>query len=220
MIVDDCPFGDLDYLKELLLLLTRLRKENHFSLMMQFHVLPLTRDEQIAPLMKSAGVQTLLMGFETVSDTSLQEENKGTTKADNIAAIQVCREFDILPYGYFVAGFDADSPDTVDEIFSFILEYQLVAQVLPMGVMDERTLDPYSFGATIFVSHRPKQMSPVQLQKRLLSGYQKIFAPTRFLTMKTLREKLYQSALGPSWKKWKPRVESHINYLTLLEKFN
>lgn len=223
MLVDDCAFGDAGHLLEILDRLAALRAERNFSLMMQFHVKPLIKDPDIAGLMKKAGVSTLLMGFESASDASLASENKGTRVADNLEAIGICRRRGIVPYGYFVAGFDSDDADGVRKIFDFICDNRLTGQVLPVGVMEApgrggRTLDPYSFGAAMKVSHIPKNMKPHELQKTLIDGYDRIYSLKRLPSMGA-REAVYGFFFSICYRAWRPGLLAHLNYLELLDRF-
>jgi len=230
MLVDDCAFGDAGYLKNILSQLAALRKKNNFSLMMQFHVLPLLKDPSLPELFKRAGVSTLLIGFESASDVSLRRERKGTTVNQNIKAIEICRRHGITPYGYFVAGFDSDSAESVKDIFNFISQHSLAAQVLPVGVMKTsgagsrsggpETLDPYSFGASMKVSHIPENMAPWVLQEILIEGYDRIYSFSRAAVMKTFREKLYNLFFSLCYRKWRPGLVKHLNYLKLLQRFS
>lgn len=230
MLVDDCAFGDMARLKKLLSGIAELRKNSRFSVMMQFHVKPLLKDPSIAVLMKKAGITTLMIGFESASDVSLSSENKGTTVAENIAAIKICRKFGIIPYGYFVAGFESDTENTVRDIFEFISAHKLVAQVLPVGVLEadadgvtvegaSKTLDPYSFGAAMKVSHIPSAMSPHKLQSILIEGYDRIYSFKRAAELLSAREAVYNLFFSICYRKWRPRLACHLNYLKLLARF-
>lgn len=230
MIVDDCAFGDTDRLKKLLSALAELRASSKFSVMMQFHVKPLLKDPAIGLLMKKAGITTLMIGFESASDASLKSENKGTTVAENIAAIEICREYGIIPYGYFVAGFDSDTESGVRDIFDFISAHKLVAQVLPVGVLEtdtdgvrvegaSKTLDPYSFGAAMKVSHIPRAMSPHKLQALLIEGYDRIYSFKRAAGLLSAREAVYNLFFSVCYRRWRPRLAAHLNYLKLLDRF-
>jgi len=230
MLVDDCAFGDMDHLKKLLSSLAELRARSKFSIMMQFHVKPLLKDPAIALLMKKAGITTLMMGFESASDASLNSENKGTTVAENIAAIKICRKYGIIPYGYFVAGFDADTESGIRDIFDFISAHKLVAQVLPVGVVEvdpdgvavegvAKTLDSYSFGAAMKVSHVPRAMSPHELQAVLIEGYDRIYSFKRAAGLLSAREAVYNLFFSICYRRWRPRLVAHLNYLKLLARF-
>lgn len=219
MVVDDCPFGDPAHLDRLLAIMADARRARPFGAMMQFHVLPLVRDPGLPARIAEAGIHTLLLGFESVSDRSLELERKGTTLADNRAAIRACRAAGLTPYGYFVAGFDGDDEAAVRGIFEFIEREGIAAQVLPMGVTDERTLDPFSFGATLFVSHRPARMSPARLQELLIDGCDRIWRPGRTMRMGGRRDALHQAAFALAWPRWRPALLRHLAYLRLLDRF-
>lgn len=220
MLVDDCPYGDKKALTSLLEAIAEVRQKNKFALYMQFHVKPLIEGKRLPELMKKAGVEMLLIGFETTNEESLKAQNKNITVADTLRAIDVCRKYNIVPYGYFVAGFDTDTLESIKKTFDFIIEHKLIAQLLPLGVMDSTTLDPFSFGATIFVSHKPAFTTPYALQKELNKGYERIFSLKRIPGMNSFKEALFQSAFCAAYKKWRPRLEKHLNYLKLLNKFN
>ena len=228
MVVDDCPFGDRKKLKELLREIANVRQEHKFSIQLQFHVKPLIEDEELVQLLVAAGTSMLLIGFETVSNESLASQNKNTTVEDNIKAIEICRRAGIVPYGYFVVGFETDTPEVVRSVFDFIIEQPLVGQVLPVGLMEGvdgargtdtpmSTLDVYSFGATVFVSHKHPTMSSAQLQRLLNEGYERIFAPSRILAMPTMGEKAAQFSYWMAHRRWRPLLRAHVDKLEAME---
>jgi radical SAM superfamily enzyme YgiQ (UPF0313 family) len=219
MLVDDCAFGNENKFPLLLKALAEVRKEKAFDLFLQFHVQPLVKNPGLTVLMKKAGVTTLLMGFETIHGPSLVSQNKKITKEQIIESLKICRKAKITPYGYFMAGFETDTCSCVNDIFNFIVEQKLIAQVLPMGVMDHSTLDPYSFGASMKVSLKPAFTSPCNLQKLLINGYNRIYSLKRLFFMPNIRESLFQIACAAAWKKWKKSLKSHAHYLELLDRF-
>jgi len=227
MLVDDCPFGDRQTFKELLRALAEVRRRTTFSLSLQFHVKPLSDDPELVDLLVAAGTTMLLLGFETVSDESLASQNKHTTVADNVAAIEACRRAGIIPYGYFVVGFETDTPAVVRSVFDFVVEKRLVGQVLPVGITSAGTaatgtdssmpsLDPYSFGATVFVSHRHPTMAPADLQRLLNEGYERIFALGRVWQVPTINEKAIQFGYWKAHRHWRPRLAAHVERLAAL----
>lgn len=220
MLVDDCPFGSIDHLEALLKRLESIRRRRKFYGLAQFHVAPLIRIPGIAESFARAGITTLMIGFETVDDSTLKAEGKGTTKEQIMKAIQICRKAGIVPYGYFMAGFDGDDETSVRSTFDFILEQRLVAQVLPMGIMPwdsngkpsplrDRVLDPFSFGASMKVSHRPLRMTPESLQGELNSGYRRIYSWSRLFSMPTAREAAYQAMFSLAFGGWRKSLEDH-----------
>ena len=228
MVVDDCPFGDRNKLKELLREIAKVKKEHNFSIQLQFHVKPIIEDAELVELLVAAGTSMLLIGFETVSNEALASQNKNTTLEENIKAIEVCRKAGIVPYGYFVVGFETDTPEVVQSVFDFIIDQPLVGQVLPVGLMEGvdgargtdtpmTTLDVYSYGATVFVSHKHPTMSSAQLQRLLNEGYERIFAPSRIFAMPTMGEKAAQFSYWMAHRRWRPLLRAHVDRLAALE---
>ncbi|PKK90310.1 MAG: hypothetical protein CVV64_10105 [Candidatus Wallbacteria bacterium HGW-Wallbacteria-1] len=239
MLVDDCPFGNMAIFSNLLKEFQHKRKSRKFDLLMQFHIRPILENPEILKSMRQAGVTTLLLGMETTSAKSLESQAKGTKPEDHLKVLQQCRNNGITPYGYFMAGFETDTPETIISVFDFIIKNRMVAQVLPMGIMSPemagctiqspsirwtdsrmKSLDPFSFGASMKVSHRHPLISPPELQKMLIAGYDRIYSWKRVFTMSSAREMVYQSLFSLAWRKWRKGLLTHLNYLRLLHNFS
>ncbi len=223
MLVDDCLFGDLDWTKELLRRLTHACRGHDVSFSTQFHVQP-TADDELMRLFREARFTSLALGFETTSQTTLNSERKGTTTAQNDHAVEQCRRYGIVPYGYFVVGFDTDDEQTVNDVFRYIYDRRLMAQVLPVGLMcrDEdgnptleasRILSETSFGATVFVSHRPSRMSASRLQTLINHGYERISSLRRLAHFQTAYERLFLFGLNRCFAVWRPLMQHHVTWL-------
>ncbi|HBC75666.1 MAG TPA: hypothetical protein DC017_12610 [Candidatus Wallbacteria bacterium] len=129
-----------------------------------------------------------------------------------------------------MAGFDADTESGIRDIFDFISAHKLVAQVLPVGVVEvdpdgvavegvAKTLDSYSFGAAMKVSHVPRAMSPHELQAVLIEGYDRIYSFKRAAGLLSAREAVYNLFFSICYRRWRPRLVAHLNYLKLLARF-
>ena len=167
---------------------------------------------------------SLAIGFESVSQRSLDHERKGTTVEANDRAIEQCRRFGIVPYGYFVVGFDTDEEADVVRGFEYICERGLIAQVLPVGIMNrdefgeptpdaDRVLSDTSFGATVFVSHRPRLISAVRLQQLINAGWKRISSLFRLTRMHTRYEREFLFGQHRCFQVWEPAMERHIEIL-------
>lgn len=228
MLADDCLFADLDATKELLRrIIHAIRDRGDVRFSLQFHVQP-TADDELMRLFKAARVSSLALGFETVSAESLDSQLKGTTPEQNDAAIDQCRRFDIVPYGYFVAGFDTDTEETVQNVFAFIREKRLIAQVLPVGLMSRdpfgrttpeapRSLSDTSFGATVFVSHLPARMHAWRLQQLINTGHDTITSLRRLPQFGTAYERAFLFGQARCYSVWKPAMEAHVEHLRRLD---
>ncbi|HNV72528.1 MAG TPA: radical SAM protein, partial [Candidatus Ozemobacteraceae bacterium] len=223
MLVDDCLFGNLDWTKELLRRIAHTCQGHDVSFSTQFHVQP-TADDELMRLFREARFTSLALGFETTSQTTLNHERKGTTTTQNDQAIEQCRRFGIVPYGYFVVGFDSDDELTVRDVFQYIYDRRLMAQVLPVGLMsrDEdgnptpdagRILSETSFGATVFVSHRPARLSASQLQMLINRGYQRISSLRRLGHFSTAYERRFLIGLNRCLAIWHPLMQHHVTWL-------
>lgn len=223
MLVDDCLFADLDWTKELLRRIEHATRGHEVSFSAQFHVQP-TADHELMDLFRKARFTSLAIGFESVSQASLDHERKGTTVSDNDLAIEQCRKFDIVPYGYFIVGFDTDTPETVSRVFQYIMDRKIIAQVLPVGIMNrdedgnptpeaDRVLSDTSFGATVFVSHRPTQMTATQLQTMINRGYDRITSLKRIRDFRTRYERQFLFGFNRCFHLWNPAMESHVAFL-------
>jgi hypothetical protein len=82
-----------------------------------------------------------------------------------------------------------------------------------------KTLDPYSFGAAMKVSHIPRAMSPHKLQAVLLEGYDRIYSFKRAAGLLSAREAVYNLFFSVCYRRWRPRLAGHLNYLKLLARF-
>ncbi|MBF0410137.1 MAG: hypothetical protein HQM10_22525 [Candidatus Riflebacteria bacterium] len=223
MLVDDCLFGDIEWTKELLRRIAHVSRNHSPRYSAQFHVQP-TADNELMSLFRKAGFVSLAIGFESNFQKSLDGESKGTTISQNDYAIEQCRKYGIAPYGYFVAGFDTDTLESVSGIFDYIIDKKLIAQVLPVGIMNRdengnstedagRVLSDTSFGATVFVSHRPSLMKPSQLQAAINAGYHRIAALSRIPRMLTTYEKMFQFGFNRCFNTWRPNMEAHVEWL-------
>jgi anaerobic magnesium-protoporphyrin IX monomethyl ester cyclase len=226
MLVDDCLFADLEATKELLRRIEHTTRGQQVSFSAQFHVRP-TADDELMRLFRAAHFTSLAIGFESNFQPSLDGERKGTTAADNDLAIEQCRRFGIVPYGYFVVGFDTDTLASIHHLFDYIVEKKLIAQVLPVGIMNRdtdgnptadahRVLSDTSFGATVFVSHLPATMPPDRLQSAINRGYSHITSLRRLKDLPTSYERQFLFGLHRCFEVWKPAMESHVTHLRQL----
>ena len=223
MLVDDCLFADLDWTKELLRQIYHACKGHDVSFSTQFHVQP-TADEELMRLFKQAHFTSLALGFESISQASLNHERKGTTTVQNDFAIEQCRRFSIVPYGYFIVGFDTDNEAIVRATYDYIVDRKMISQVLPVGIINRyaqgqptpeahRILSDISYGATVFVSHRPEQMKASRLQQLINSGYSRISSLRRLSHFQTAYERKFLFGLNRCVAVWKPLMEAHVRHL-------
>jgi len=225
MLVDDCPYGDPDYLSDLLERIAFAVRDRNVLLEAQVRSTVLA-DPAVARRFARAKFNVLAIGFETVNERSLLAQRKGAGVTDGLAAIEACRGAGITPYGYFIAGFPTDDLGTVEQIADFVLRHRLIGQLLPYHVFDRdpvagtfrvdpstRVLDPFAFGGTVFVSNAQPAFKPSELQRALLAAYRRIFSAKRLPWLCTTTERLYVLTYRSILKVWEPSLRRHLEFL-------
>ncbi|MCX6667990.1 MAG: radical SAM protein [Euryarchaeota archaeon] len=94
----------------------------------------LTKDDDFLKLASDAGCELIQVGFESISQKSIDDINKKTNKVEDYArAIRKIKDHNIMVMGLFIFGFDMDAPDiftktldaihqwNIDRAFFFIL---------------------------------------------------------------------------------------------------
>jgi len=138
------------------------------------------RDSDLLYRLRRSGCRVVIIGFESLSATSLRQMNKDANLATNYEkAIDNIHRAGLMIYGTFVIGYDADTPETALELAAFAKNHRFaVANFNPliptpgtklyMRLEQEGRLlydkwwdDPgYRYGDTVF---RPVGMTPEQL---------------------------------------------------------
>lgn len=85
-----------------------------------------TRHPEIFRLWKAAGLATVVIGFEAISDAGLKRLNKRSTLAESLAALAVLKEIGLRVVGDFIV-----SPDAGEEDFA-ALERFVAAQAIDL----------------------------------------------------------------------------------------
>jgi radical SAM superfamily enzyme YgiQ (UPF0313 family) len=80
-----------------------------------------THDDEMLDLMKRAGCQGVLVGFESLNAESLKQMNKGFNlmKGGPAVAIQNLKRHGLVVYGTFIVGYDHDTPESIAETVAF-----------------------------------------------------------------------------------------------------
>jgi radical SAM superfamily enzyme YgiQ (UPF0313 family) len=85
-------------------------------------------DEEVLKLMAESGCRSFLIGYESISEASLQEANK--TKANRVTeyknAANNMIKYGILPGGYFIFGFDSDDEDIFRRTVEYTQTYHII----------------------------------------------------------------------------------------------
>ena len=182
---DVSPFDDVDYAKELLRAMIPLKKK--------WGGLATTRvadDPELLDLLRQSGCQYLLLGFESISQRSLDGIYKGFNQQDDYAEVMYrLHKAHIVVQGCFVFGFDEDDKSvfaaTVDEVQRLKIDIPRYSIYTPYPgtrlfhrLRAERRILSYDWGDydTMHVVIQPKQMTPVELYEGFRWAYRKTFS--------------------------------------------
>jgi radical SAM superfamily enzyme YgiQ (UPF0313 family) len=168
-------------------------------------------NDELLPLLERTGCVSLFVGFEAVSQTSLQgldARNWKLKQLDNYGRyIRNIQSYGIPVFGAFMVGLDGDEPTVFDEIAEFIISNHLFASTVYIiqpfpgtrfrerVIAENRLLDPDWDRYTMYdVNHIPARMTVEQLQTGLPNLYKRIYSPevkaAKMKYFKQIRRKL------------------------------
>ena len=150
----------------------------------------LTRDESMIDLMAESGCIGVNIGFETLSQTTINTIHKFSNKTDEyVGSIEALHDRGIGVMGTFMVGFDEDTPEVFDRIADFAIEnrletaFALILTPLPgttiyqQMVSQNRILSwnwrDYDHGTVTFF---PKNMTPRQLHLGMRHTWKRIYS--------------------------------------------
>jgi len=150
----------------------------------------LTRDESMLDLMAESGCIGVNIGFESLSQTTIDSMHKFPNRTAEYAdSIRRLHERDIGVMGTFIVGFDEDTPAVFDRIADFAIENRLetaftliltplpdtplYAQMDAHGRIFNRNWEDYDHGSVTFF---PKNMTSVQLHWGMRSVWHKVYS--------------------------------------------
>lgn len=184
VINDVSPFDDVEYAKELFKALIPLKKS--------WGGLATSRiadDPELFDLMVKSGCNYLLIGFESVNQSTLNSIYKGFNKEDAYAELmRKLHGAGIIVQACFVFGFDEDGPDVFERTVERVNELKVdiprysIYTPYPGTRLFERLEEEgrilsynWSLYDTMHVVYQPKQMSPVELYEGFRRAYRDTF---------------------------------------------
>ena len=150
----------------------------------------LTRDESMLDLMAESGCIGVNIGFESLSQTTIDSMHKFTNRTAEYAdSIRRLHERGIGVMGTFIVGFDEDTPAVFDQIVAFAQENRLetafpliltplpntplYAQMESQGRILSRNWRNYDHGSVTF---RPLQMTPQELHWGMRAAWRRMYS--------------------------------------------
>ncbi len=152
------------------------------------------RDDELLALMRRSGCRRLALGFESIDQATLDGYDKSQTVDDIVGAIAALHRHGIKCHGMFVVGADTDTAGTARDTVAFAEKYDidsLMLNVLTPG-LGTKQYEMMHAGERVF-EHRwqfydgqhvifaPQNMTPLELQTEIVSGYRRFYSLRRSL---------------------------------------
>lgn len=168
----------------------------------------IARHEDLLQLAAASGCKGLFIGFESISEASLEEANKSHNKISFYEkAIKKIHQFGISIEGAFIFGFDHDDKSIFQKTIKFIEKVKLDAiqftVITPLpgtrlyekleneGRIIDRDWSNYDFSHVVF---RPKLMTPQELKEGFDWAYKRIYR------LSSIFKRVCGSLTGGRWK--------------------
>lgn len=195
LFIDDNIAADLQYTKALFKALIPLKK--HWYAQIGANV---TRDPELLKLMSESGCRGVFVGFESLSQESLNEAAKGFNRAGYYRkAVRKFHERGISVFAALVLGFDHDTEDTFQRTAAFLREAEVDALQLTIltpfpgtplfdkmdsaGRIVDKDWEHYDFGHVVL---EPQHMS----RKELAVGHHMVL--TDFYSWRSILRRLFR----------------------------
>jgi len=173
-------------------------------------------DKEFLQLMKEAGFDRAMVGFESINQASLDLCGKRETVEQVKFAIQEFHRYGIKVHGMFVIGFDTDTPQTFHDTLEFVKKYDLDSFQLMLltplpGTRDWHT-DGFGDGRRPLLTRDWSKFDGhhmVQVPK-LMTAYE-----ANWLALETMRKfyslpRAFARLLRGDWVEFIMRVEGHF----------
>jgi len=149
----------------------------------------LSKDDELLRLSKEAGCIEWAIGFESVSQETIDAIGKTTNKVeDYLCAVKKIKDYEMNTYGNFIFGFDTDTPNVFDRTINTISNWELDAAdfhiLLPFpgtrlfnrldkgGRILTKNWSKYVLGNVVF---KPMHMSPEELKDGVEKMYKEFY---------------------------------------------
>jgi len=195
-VVDDNFISRPSYTKELLAAMVPLRQKGQLPDWSAETTLNVARDEELLDLLAAAGCTVLIIGFESVSEATLQDMNKGVNFCMSYQeAVERILTRGMSIVGNFIVGFDTDTVSVFKDTLEFIerngIMYPFFSILTPMpgtklfddmkaeGRLFHERWDLYDTRHVVF---EPKQITPDQLMDGYIWLYEQAYGPDMVLS--------------------------------------
>jgi radical SAM superfamily enzyme YgiQ (UPF0313 family) len=183
-------------------------------------------DDEILALMKQAGFFEVSLGIEFIDDASFVRYHKRCTRERIEAAIANIHAHGIGVRGLFILGSDEDSPGVGERLGQFIIDNDIHGCLIqsmffvpgtPVYEQNSKNLlhhDWNYFNGNVV--HRPKNMTPAQLQQEMIDASRKAYSLRRLghalihakgiFKVLAIGETFWHASLRRQWRKRLPEL--------------
>jgi len=185
-IYDDNFTANKKRAKDILRLMIKRRVTPHWTAQVRTDV---ARDPELVSLMQRAHCRNLCIGFESISQKTLDAMNKNQSVEDIVRCIKVLHAHKINIHGMFIFGSDTDTRETLAETVEFVKKHRVdTVQFLVLtpapGTPFFNQLEAdgriFTKNWSLYDGHHvvywPKQMSPVELQLATYHAMRKFYS--------------------------------------------
>lgn len=154
----------------------------------------IAQNEKLLKLAKESGCISLFIGFETISQESLDEVHKSYKVGDYEKSIERIQDCGIILVGAFIFGFDSDKRNVFDETVDFAIKNKINAVQFSIltpfpgtrlfeKLKKEKRIfdfnwDNYDAAHCVF---KPKNMNPEELQMGCIRAYKDFYSTSSTL---------------------------------------
>jgi radical SAM superfamily enzyme YgiQ (UPF0313 family) len=183
------------------------------------------RDPELLDLMRRSGCVYVSLGLESINQETLDHFEKSQTVDDIKHAIAVLHDYGINSHGMFVLGADPDTGKAVRDTVAFAIANRIdtvmlniltpapgTQQFTDLEAQQRIVTGDWRFYDAQHVVFRPRQISPVRLQRETSRGYRRFYSTAR--TAKFVRKFLaardrgsYESMKEAIWLWWFARMQ-------------
>jgi radical SAM superfamily enzyme YgiQ (UPF0313 family) len=228
-------------------LLRRLIREDLGAYFMVFERHEIGRDPELLKLMWQAGVRSIIVGIESLSDANLRLYDKRQRVQDVRQSVQSILDHGIHVLGTFVIGGDGDTRATGREIVDFVRQTGITLNLFIMHDLesdpsldllvplsrrfqtyyqrtDPRNTDYYDYFTGNFVTYFPKRMKPSTLQECMMSIYRETYSH-RDILPRVWSRNIFNSTFGVAFgygmkrltETLDPLSEAYVEHLKRIE---
>lgn len=149
-------------------------------------------DDEMLDLLKRAGFEELAMGIEFLEDESFQNYHKKSTYEEILRSVRNIQRHGLRTRGLFIFGADNHTPGIGKRLADFVIKNNISGVLIQSMYFvpgtpvyethKDELIDKDDWSRCVGkVVHYPKNMTPAQLQREVITASRLIYSPRRLL---------------------------------------